>query len=100
MKLARILTCSYFAVALLAAAPVHAAKQDETEGMAGMSGESREIYRKTDKKAAARPGQTVHAKPIAPIKGAKGEEKVTKGEETAGTAASTAPAGEKATGKK
>lgn len=100
MKPARILSCSFFSMAMLAVAPTHAAKQDETEGISGMSGQSREIYRKTDKKAAARPGQTVHAKAIAPIKGAKGEEKVTKGEETAGTAASTAPAGEKATGKK
>lgn len=86
MKLALMLTCSLFSIALLAAAPARAAKQDETEGMAGMSGESRAIYLKTDKKAAQRPGQTVIPAPIAPIKGEKGESKATKGEETAGTA--------------
>lgn len=63
-----------------------AAKQDETEGMAGMSGQARQTYLKTDKKAAQRPGQTIHVQPIAPIKGEKGESKATKGEETAGTA--------------
>lgn len=86
MKPVRMLSCSCFAVALLAAVPAHAAKQDETEGMAGMSGDSKQIYMKTDKKAAQRPGQTVIPAPIAPIKGEKGESKVMKGEETAGTA--------------
>ncbi len=86
MKPVRILICSCFGVALIATVPGHAAKQDETEGMAGMSGEARQIYQKTDKKAAQRPGQTVVPQPIAPIKGEKGENRTTKGEETAGTA--------------
>lgn len=86
MKPVRKMISALLPAALLAAVPAHAAKQDETEGMAGMSGESRQIYQKTDKKAAQRPGQTVIPQPIAPIKGDKGESKVTKGEETAGTA--------------
>ncbi|MBL8485681.1 MAG: hypothetical protein JNK22_01070 [Rhodocyclaceae bacterium] len=72
--------------ATLCCAPALAAKQDETEGMAGMSGQTRDIYSKTDRKAAARPGQTIQAQPIAPAKGPKGDEKATRGEETAGTA--------------
>jgi len=67
-------------------ASAQAAKQDETEGMAGMSGQTRGIYQKTDKKAAQRPAQTVTPPAIAPAKGPKGETKATKGEETAGTA--------------
>lgn len=70
----------------LAFTPALAAKQDETEGTGKIPKEAGAIYDKTDKKAAQRPGQTVHAKPIAPIKGEKGENKQTKGEETAGTA--------------
>lgn len=73
-----------------------AAKRDETEGMAGMSGDAKKIYSQTDKKAAQRPGQTINVKPIPPAKGGKPEEKVTKGEETAGTA----PGGTKKTEKK
>lgn len=73
-----------------------AAKQDETEGMAGMSGHVKKIYSQTDKKAAQRPGQTVNVKPIPPTKGGRPEEKMTKGEETAGTA----PGGAKKTEKK
>lgn len=68
-----------------------AAKQDETEGMAGMAGQTREIFLKTDPKAAQRPGQTIIPPPIAPIKGEKGENKITRGEETAGTAPAAHP---------
>lgn len=64
----------------------HAAKQDETEGTGKMPQQAGEIYQKTDRKAAQRPGQTVIPAPLAPIKGEKGENKQTKGEETAGTA--------------
>lgn len=71
---------------IVAASSVHAAKQDETEGTGKMPQQAGEIYQKTDKKAAQRPGQTVIPAPIAPIKGEKGENKQTKGEETAGTA--------------
>ncbi|MDP2826313.1 MAG: hypothetical protein Q8O52_26950 [Sulfuritalea sp.] len=80
--------------ALLYCAPVLAAKQDETEGTGKMPQQAGAIYDKTDKKAAQRPGQTIHAQPIAPIKGQKGEDKTTKGEETAGTAAATRPKGD------
>jgi hypothetical protein len=83
----RSLVCTAaLAAALGCVASAQAAKQDETEGMAGMSGQSRDIYQKTDKKAAQRPGQTVTPPPVAPAKGPKGESKATKGEETAGTA--------------
>jgi hypothetical protein len=61
------------------------AKQDETEGTAKLPQQAGDIYNKTDKKAAQRPGQTIIPAPIAPIKGEKGENKQTKGEETAGT---------------
>ncbi len=81
-----LLHTAALAAALGCIASAQAAKQDETEGMAGMSGDARGIYQKTDKKAAQRPGQTVTPPPIPPSKGPKGESKVTKGEETAGTA--------------
>lgn len=70
-------------------APANAAKEDETEGTAKLPQQAGDIYKKTDKKAAQRPGQTVISAPIAPIKGEKGENKQTKGEETAGTAPQT-----------
>ncbi len=73
------LTLAYAAGAL-------AAKQDETEGTAKMPAQAGEIYKKTDKKAAQRPGQTIIPAPIAPIKGEKGSDRKTPGEETAGTA--------------
>ena len=63
-----------------------AAKQDETEGTGRMPQQAGDIYQKTDKKAAQRPGQTIMTAPIAPIKGEKDEGRQTKGEETAGTA--------------
>ena len=69
--------------------PAGAAKQDETEGTAKLPQQASDIYNKTDKKAAQRPGQTVIPAPIAPIKGEKGENRQTKGEETAGTAPQT-----------
>jgi hypothetical protein len=80
------ISATVFLAILACAGSAQAAKQDETEGMAGMSGQSREIYQKTDKKAAQRPGQTVVKPAIEPAKGPKGESKATKGEETAGTA--------------
>jgi hypothetical protein len=51
-----------------------------------MPAQAGEVYNKTDKKAAQRPGQTIIPAPIAPIKGEKGADKKTPGEETAGTA--------------
>lgn len=84
MKTVRTVAALAFSLALAASA--QAAKQDETDGMAGMSGQARDIYQKTDKKAAQRPGQTITPPPVAPAKGPKGESRVTKGEETAGTA--------------
>ncbi len=73
-------------LAIAHAAGALAAKQDETEGSGKMPAQASEIYSKTDRKAAQRPGQTIHAQPIAPIKGEKGTDKKTPGEETAGTA--------------
>lgn len=83
MKNARIFAALAFSLSLAASAK--AAKQDETEGMAGMSGQARDIYQKTDRKAAQRPGQTITLPPVAPAKGPQGESRAIKGEETAGT---------------
>lgn len=80
-----VLACA----AVVFSAPASAAKQDETEGTAKLPQQAEDIYKKTDKKAAQRPSQTVIPAPIAPIKGEKGESKQTKGEETAGTAPQT-----------
>jgi hypothetical protein len=79
-----VLACA----AVVFSVPASAAKQDETEGTAKLPQQASDIYKQTDKKAAQRPGQTVIPAPIAPIKGEKGENKQTKGEETAGTAPS------------
>jgi hypothetical protein len=84
VKTARVIFT--FATTVALAATSQAAKQDETEGTAGISGQSRETYQKTDKKASQRPGQTITLPAVAPAKGPKGESKATKGEETSGTA--------------
>lgn len=76
-------------LAIMYSTSTFAAKQDETEGTGKMPAQAGEVYNKTDKKAAQRPGQTIQVQPIAPIKGEKGESKATKGEETAGTAPTT-----------